>query len=258
MAMPQRNARAAQAGSDLPAAPLALLKKGHTANNIVVGSDPAQVRFLGQFFATEPTAIDRVTDDSLLGHSGLLLQILYSHQIDLSPEVRAKTNIWSAEPIKKGSAAASAMVKYAHQLLGATDPLKRELVDRVSDLLTKDEIDDILAAVWQAVWLLSAEIPEFRHWKQPWEGAVQWLEADVDPQLRLNCLYKDLVGYTYVAFDEKEGARKFGVRPSQAARFAQWRLDVNKVYRTIRELSVWRTSKRDPYVCALRVAAIWS
>lgn len=243
-------------GTEIPPATNVLTRKNHTPNNIVVGADRAQVRFLGQFFETKPTAVDRITDDSLLGHAGLLLHVLGHHQIDLSPEVRAKTGIWSADPITKGSAAANTLVKFANSLL-ENGALKRDMTDRAADLLVKKNTQDIVGMLWDAVWMLSAPLPEFRHWKQPWETPVRWLEPDVDPRLRLNVLYTDLVGFAYVKCNELDGAKKFGIRPSKIARYKQWNLDLTRVYATIRELSRWRSSKTSPYLCAMKISAIW-
>jgi hypothetical protein len=71
-------------------------RKTYPANNVIVGSDHAQIRFAAQFFEAEIQELARVTDDALLGHKGLLIHVTGQHQVDLSPEVRARTGVWSA------------------------------------------------------------------------------------------------------------------------------------------------------------------
>jgi hypothetical protein len=79
-----------------PPVPLVPTRKTYPANNVIVGSDHAQIRFAAQFFEAEIQELARVTDDALLGHKGLLIHVTGQHQVDLSPEVRARTGVWSA------------------------------------------------------------------------------------------------------------------------------------------------------------------
>jgi hypothetical protein len=77
--------------SDLPPTLHILLKKTLPKNNIVVGDDRAQIRFLEQQLSTEAKKIeavqvDRVTDDMLAGYEGKLYQVSLKHKVDLSPE----------------------------------------------------------------------------------------------------------------------------------------------------------------------------
>lgn len=91
-----------------------LLGHKHLAkNNILIGSDPAQIRFFEDFAGHETTLVERITDESLLGKSGLLLRVHAAHQMDLSPDVKEKTGIWSADAITAGSAGANALVRQA-------------------------------------------------------------------------------------------------------------------------------------------------
>jgi hypothetical protein len=249
--------RGTVAGSDLPPVPLLLNRKTHPANNVIVGSDRAQIRFAAQFFEAEIQELARVTDETLLGHSSLLIHVAGQHQVDLSPEVRARTGVWSAEPIAQGSSAASTLIKFANSLL-AQEALKRDVVERAAKALVKQQTDDILGMLWNAIWMLAIPLPEFHFWKEPWETPVYWLDPEVDPVYRLNSLYRDLVGFAFLACHEPVGARKFGVRPAQGARYKQWQIDLNRVYASIRVLSQWRSSKTSPHVCAMKIAAIWS
>src|SRR5258705_2331392 len=91
--------------SDLPPVPHVLLKKTLPKNNIVVGTDAPQLRFLEQQLKVVAKPVQRVTDDMLAGYDGLLYHVTLPHQIDLSSELRKRTGIWAADPITKGSSA---------------------------------------------------------------------------------------------------------------------------------------------------------
>jgi hypothetical protein len=77
----QPRAEGVNVTSDLPPVLHILLKKTYPKNNIVVGDDPAQIRFLEQRLSIglpeEITAVqvDRVTDDMLAGHENKLYRV---------------------------------------------------------------------------------------------------------------------------------------------------------------------------------------
>jgi hypothetical protein len=85
--------------SDLPPTLHILLKKTCPKNNIVVGDDRAQIRFLEQRLSIdapekiEAVQVDRVTDDMLAGHEHKLYHVSLKHKVDLSPELRSRTGI---------------------------------------------------------------------------------------------------------------------------------------------------------------------
>src|SRR5436309_847426 len=122
---------------------LILLKKTPLMNNIVVGDDRAQIRFLEQRLSTdankvEAVRVERITDDMLAGFEGKLYHVSMKHKVDLSPELRGRTGVWAADPIVKCSAAINALVKFAATLIpGREKTLKREIVDRIGEDITK-------------------------------------------------------------------------------------------------------------------------
>ena len=61
--------------------PFILTKKTILRNNIGVGEDPAQIRFLEQQLGVEAEQVDRVTDDMLVGREGLLYRVYAAHRI---------------------------------------------------------------------------------------------------------------------------------------------------------------------------------
>jgi hypothetical protein len=245
--------------SDLPPTLHYLIKKNPPKNQIVVGSDRAQIRFLEQLVNKKAQMVDRVTDDMLLGHEGLIFHVTMKHQVDLSPELRARTGIWAAEPITKGSAAINTLVKFAATFVpGGDKDLKREVLDRVGDELTKKKIIDLRATIWKAVWLLTGEVPRTERWKDPWEHTTDWLTHDMNVDMRLHSLYNKLVGYANQSIFGDEATEKLGIKPSQRAHLKQLVLDPTKVYKSIALLSRWRQGRMQPYICALQISSIWN
>jgi hypothetical protein len=235
--------------SDLPPTPHILLKKTTQQNHIVVGDDRAQIRFLEQRLGSPARTVERVTDDMLAGFTGLLFHVPMKHKIDISPEIRSRTGIWSADPIVKGSAAINTLVKFAATFLpGGDKPLKRDVVDRVGDELTKGKIEDIRGVIWKAVWILSDGLGQKELWKDPWESPTAWLTLDMNVDQRLHSLYRKLVGYASLVVHGEDAA----------ANFKQLSLDPAKVYRSIELLSRWRQGRMPAYICALQITTIWS
>ena len=95
-------------------------------------------------------------------------------------------------------------------------------------------------------------------WSDPWKEAVRWLPEGEDPSYRLNSLYRKLVGFALLKDGDSDAAKKMGVSPTQQARLKELSLDCNKAYATICEISAWRSGHTNPYICALKISAIWS
>lgn len=88
----------------------------------MVGSDPAQIRFLEHELGAEVTLVSQVNDDMLLGVEGRFYRVLSPGSVgNLSPEMRGRTGIWSADTITKGSAAILIRYKLAHLLVWPMD-----------------------------------------------------------------------------------------------------------------------------------------
>jgi hypothetical protein len=150
--------------SDFPPTLHILLKKTYPKNNIVVGDDRAQIRFLEHRLSTDANEVvavrvERVTDDMLAGCEGKLYHVSMKHKVDLSPELRGRTGVWAADPIVKCSAAINALVKFAATLIpGREKTIKREIVDRIGEDITKKGVPDMAAELCRvSLWLEAIE-----------------------------------------------------------------------------------------------------
>jgi hypothetical protein len=243
---------------DFTPAALVVQKKTFQRNNVLIGDDQAQIRFLGQQLGVRVEDVDRVTDDMLIGQEGKLYRVFAAHRIDLSPEVRGKTGFWSAEAIVKGSAAINGLVKFAATLCPfPKEKLTRDLVNRVGDQLCRKPIEDIRATLWAASWALRTDKGPTKPWKEPWELPVHWLPKEVDVDFRLNSLYKKLVGYaTYISKGEA-AAKKLGYKPTDLQKFKTMSLDQTKAYHTFKLLSQWKQGRMASIVCFARISSVW-
>jgi len=188
----------------------------------------------------------------LLGKDSVLYRVSASHRLDLSPDVKTKTGIWSADPITKGSAGLNALVKFAGLLVNK-DKLPRESVELVGAEVMREPIDDIPGAVWRAAWVLTGDMKARVRWSDPWKDAKGWMDCG-DPTFRLNSLYKSLVRWAYLHTNEPRAAKQLGITPAYQHFLKSQQLDRRKVYDSIKVLSQWKMSRSDPFVCApLRV-----
>ena len=242
-----------------PTTPLLLAQKTVFRFNILVGDDPAQVRFAELVLGLPCVFKEIVHDEDILGkENSLLYRIETPRNLELSPNTKALTGIWSLDPIERGSAGANALVRFASSLLGI--PADKVLTQRIADKLLDEEksIEDVRAALWGAAWLLTGPRPEeTERWPDPWSEPKKWLPKGVDPGYRLNSLYRFLVGFVFAKEDDQDAARKFGMSIARFKALQRLNLDLIKVDRSIRELSRWRTQKYNPLVCALKITNIW-
>ncbi len=242
--------------SEYPPAVFVLQRKSLPKHNILVGDDRVQVRFLEQYLNQEAVDTEKVTDDLLLGTETCLRRVSATHRLDLSPDVKARTGIWSADPLTKGSSGLNALVKFAGSLL-EIEKLSRESVELVGAEVMRKPIDDIPGAIWQAVWVLTGPMEKPVRWSDPWKDSKNWMDCN-DPGYRLNSLYKSLVGWAYLATNETKGARQLGLSPSQQHFLKTLQLDRRKVYESIKVLSQWKMNRSDAFVCALCIATLWA
>lgn len=241
-----------------PSTPVLLDQKTVKKHNILIGYDPSQEAFASQFLGVPLQTQTKVVDLDILGkEEPLLLRVDHSWDIELSPQVRRNVGFFSIAPIVKGSSGAYAIVKHACSLLGLTRTQTEVTV--VADELCKETVYDIMAAVWEAAWLLTGNPPEpYKVWPEPWTSP-NWLPAHVDPHFRLNTLYRDLVAIVYARGDDEEAAHKFGIRPSRykVLKEVSRGLDLGLLRQSIVELSKWRQQKYDPLICALKITNVW-
>jgi hypothetical protein len=248
-----------------PPTPLAYFRKTLPKNNILIGDDPAQLRFLAQQLNREVTqiegdpitAVDKVTDDMLLGYEGLLLQVSAEYRIDLSPDVKSRTGIWDAGPIRKNSAGAHAIVRQAAAILKISDKLPAETMNFVAGEITKYGLEDVRGALWAAVWHLTGDCTPEPAWIEPWQDPVRWFNPKNDPVYRLEGLYLTLVAWGFLVTREPLGLKQLHITPVHEAYLQTLRLDEQRVYDSIKQLSNWRMQRTDPMLCALAIACIW-
>jgi hypothetical protein len=258
--------------TEYPTVPL-LLERAPKKHNILIGNDPAQIRFAEQFLSmhhgvpVRHEQVPAVGDEMLLGKDGTRLYLVdVVQQVDLSPAVKSKTGIWSLDLIEKGSAGINAIIRHAAKLLGIAKPPK-DVVAKIGYELVRDSdpfsrrylLTDIRAAVWHAAWLLSGPAEKRLPWIAPWENWMTWLPRGADPRYRLNTLYRELVMWTFASTGDERGFRKTGGSwdSKRFQKLAALQLPRDKVYDTLALLSAWRAHGYDPYVCAIRISKIW-
>ena len=258
--------------TEYPTTPL-LLEKKPRKNNILIGNDPAQIRFAEQFLSMEfgvpirHEQVPMVKDDMLLGVSDPKLYLVDAdHQIDISPNVANKTGIFSLDLIGLGSSGLNAVIRYAAKLMDREKPTKeefnrvgRELVREFDTQKKQHLLGDIRAAVWQAAWLLCGPPEGKLGWMAPWENWQMWMPRGGDPRFRLNALYRELIMWVFAQNGDDKGFKKTGGSwdAKRWLKLSKTNLPKDKVYATLSELSAWRTHSYDPYVCILRISKIW-
>jgi hypothetical protein len=254
---PDAKAGSAVVSGYAPAA-LILSRKAIPSNNVVVGTDPVQVRFLEQQLGIPATVVERVTDSLLAASKNCLYHVYAAHRVDLSPEMLGRTGMWSADPIGKGSATLHALVKLAISIVYPNSKGPDKLtIAQVEKLLDRQKIEDLRGLIWEAVWLLLGPVETPRRWLEPWESATKWLDPDDDVEKRLHVLYRQLIRYSIFVTRDEDAAKAAGLEPRDLQKYKDLSLDLNKVYQTILLLSSWRQMHTNPYICALRISVVW-
>lgn len=249
--------------TEFPTTPL-LLDKTVKKHNILIGNDPVQIRFAEQFLSahhhtkvTCQLVEGMCNDHHVLKEEPQLIRVERSSLLDLSPNVRKQTGLWSLDLIDNGSAGANAIVRHAAKLMGLPRPAK-DTVAFVTKQIT-ESIFDINAAIWQAAYLLTGPTPVKQNWPRPWENYLTWLPKGEDVRYRLNTLYWELVEYVFAAENDEKGWRKTGrtFRPKSFKFLSGMILPKDRVSNSLQALSAWREHYSDPYVTALKIAKIW-
>jgi hypothetical protein len=236
---------------------MALQKKRHLKNNIVVGEDHVQVRALERILEQEAVSVDRVVDEDLIGASGLLLRVHAAHKIDLAGETINNTGFWLASKLTKESQGLKKLIEVAASLSPKEKYPKEELAI-VHDALLKEEITDLFVTLWRAVSILSGDkIEKQSWWKNPWESTTDWMPLD-KVEHRLNYLYKSITQYAIVKTVNEDLAKKQGASPSQVQHWKTLNLPADKVEATIMLLSKWKQGGVLPEICALQISSVWT
>lgn len=237
-----------------------LLSKDLPRNNILIGDDAIQIRFVEQLTGLQCETRERVTDDYLFGKDGILVRLLTANGLDLSPQLRSKTGVWALVPVTPGSVSTNAIVRIAAEILGAK--LKKEELDSTSRyvgrLFERDEVADLRVGLWETLWIMSAPLPPSR-WKEPWETSIlqEWVPPGVDLGMRFGSLLKTLRAYVLIQTGGESDAKKLGVSPSKMLYLKDLRLNNEKVYNCLRVLSRWKQFGTDPRIVALSLTKVW-
>jgi hypothetical protein len=229
-------------------------------NNILIGDDAAQIRFVEQLTDCTCETVESVSDDDLLGKDGVLYRLLTSSGLDLSAQLRAKTGIWSLAPVTPGSAGANALVRAAANIL--KEPLKKERLDSLSKHIgrtfERNDIVDLRAGLWETVWVMTGELLPHR-WREPWEtvSIQEWAPPGVDLGLRLGAFFKTIRAYVVIHNGAENDAKKMGVPPHRIMQLKELRLSPEKVYESLKVLSRWKNLDTDPRVVILALTKVW-
>jgi hypothetical protein len=237
-----------------------LLSKDVPRNNILIGDDAIQIRFVEQLTGLQCETRERITDDDLFGKDGILVRLLTTNGLDLSPQLRSKTGVWALVPVTPGSVSANAIVRVAAEISGTK--LKKEELDSMSRyvgrLFEHDKVADLRVGLWETVWAMSAPLPPNR-WKEPWETSIlqEWVPPGVDLALRFGSLFKTLRAYVLIQTDGEPEAKKMGISPSKMLYLKDLRLNNEKVYQALRVLSRWKQFGTDPRIVTLSLTRVW-
>ena len=225
--------------------------------NVVIGDDRAQLMWMEHVVGLAMVTVDKVTDDMLLGKDECLYRISAEHRLDLSPDVQAKTGIWSADKILKGSAALNHIVKFAHTLLPHNPPkLTREQVAVVGAAVMRYDVVMVTAAIGRAMTAICGDMKPRKPWTEPWLDPRHWMDLK-EPKYRLNFLLKTLVAWSHIYCDNVHYAKQLGLSPSRIQWLKGQTIDPKKVSNAIKILSAWTIEKYDPLVCAMIVTCEW-
>ena len=243
--------------SEYPPVVFTLGRKTLPKWNVVIGDDHAQLLWMDHVAGMKAVTVDKVTDEMLLGKDACLYRISAEHRLDLSPDVKARTGIWSADPIIKGSAALNHLVKFAHTLLPHNPPaLTREQVAIVGAAVMRYEVVLVQAAIGRAMTAICGPMEPRKPWNEPWLDPRHWMDLK-KPDFRLNSLLKTLTAWAHIYCNNVHYAKQQGLSPSRIQWLKGQKIDPKKVLKAIKILSAWRVKKYDPFVCAMVVSAIW-
>ncbi len=237
-----------------------LLVKAPPRNNVLVGDDALQIRFMEQLTGFRCETVEHVCDDDLFGKDGTLLRVLTANCLDLSPQLRAKTGVWALVPLTPGSVSANALVRAAAETLKTK--AKKEQLDALSRhigrLFERDDIADLRVGLWETVYAMSGELKPTR-WREPWETSFphEWMPTGVDLELRFGSMAKTLRAYVLMHTGGEAEVKKMGVSPSKMLKLKELSLNPDRVQDAIQILSRWKQFNTNPRIVALQLTKAW-
>lgn len=244
--------------------PIVLDKRDPGRGHIVVGRDyPAQLLFLQEVIGgAEVLDVPKVTDEMVLSRmnqSGNFIFVVgQERHVAISSDIRASTRLWAAAPIKKDSAALSALVRYAMGILGMEEADKNLLRTVGSKVIQQCKEDGSpMGMIWAATWALTDPDSGDTTWKHPWEDPWAWT-GKTPITARLHLLYRDLCAWVFSRDDDRRGAEQLGISPSRFQWLKGVSMNAQAVDAALVVLSAWRSHPDDGYTTALKVGAIFA
>jgi len=237
-----------------------LLLKTPPRNNVLIGDDAIQIRFMEQLTGLQCETRERVCDDDLFGKDGILIRLLTGNTLELSAQLRAKTGVWALIPITSGSVSANAVVRAAAEILKLK--LKKEELDAMSrhvgKLFERNEVSDLRVGLWETVHALTGDLAPTR-WREPWETsfAHEWMPPGVDLDLRFGSLAKTLRAYVLMHTGAEAEVKKMRVSPSKMLKLKELVINPQRLFETITTLSRWKQFNTDPRIVALALTKVW-
>jgi hypothetical protein len=246
-------------GVTFPPAITILTKKSNLSNHIVVGSDPASVFLIERVLDRDAVAMDHITDASLAGQSGLLLQVYAAHRLDLSPEMFGKVAIWQADKIADGSSALRELADQAFSVLGVNrKSYDKDALARLKAEVTRTHVQSAFSLFWKIAWIISGEPLSPPAWVDPWDDPEAWLPKGMSVESRLHSLHKKIARYTYSIAFRREVSEQLGVSDKQYQFFCGMRVHPARMFNTFHLLSQWKMGSLNSWVCAIRITDVWS
>lgn len=238
--------------SDFPAVPLILERKSPGHVHVVLGGLQGHINFLAEAIAGEApvrfVSLESLHDapviEALQGTEPTIFVLARPQGLSLASDIRAKVGVWVAQPLKRRTAGLRVLVRYGVALAGVK-PLEAERVDFLGDATLDALGDDALpsSVIWEAAYRsldpTSGAAPAT--WIHPWEDPWAWTRGDFPLPMRLQVLYKDLVGYVFALDNDWKCAQGLGITPARFAWLKTLRLNTRKVDAAIRVISPWRT-----------------
>lgn len=219
---------------------LLLEKRKPKGTNIVIGSDSVVIKALEKKFQTAIAPFDK--------DNPTLFSYLES-ELDVPAALRDSVSIWLNPPLSKNPDVLRYLVSSLHP------EFKKEQCDSFVKCLSYDSngFRNFNTLYWV---ILSGRYEEIPWVKDPWENPNNWL-GQMNIGLRLNWLHTNVVGYVYAKDDNKQGLEKLGISFKKANHLKGLNLSNNKMFRTLLELSKWRSNRQNELQTALLITNIW-
>lgn len=238
-----------------------LLFKPCPRNNVLIGDDALQLRFVEQLTGQTCETLDSLTDENLFGKDGCLYRLLTHRGLAVSESVRKTLGVWSLTPITSRSASSNALVRAAALLL--KEEIKKERLEAVSRvvgrLFEKGDLTDLRTGLWEAVWIMTGDLPVYG-WSDPWESTLttEWFPKGVDLELRLGALMKTLRAYVLTHTGADTEVKRMGIPPHRVQKLKDLTLNPDKIFESVLVLSRWKQHRLDPKIVALMLTKVWA